>query len=195
VIAIVSVAVLFVGILAVGTVLLVRRRIQLRSFRTDPNAPLTQRYEPQNRLFTVHYPSDFAAKRLEEGTVLLSRRISMVEDEAITVTAVASPITDDVQELARVWENAFRKSIEGSGGRVMGGDLRPAKCPTSGALHDGIEIIDLYRIHESDPVTRWSCVFLAHAYGYKLSYLVPRDRVTEERPLLARIVGATELTR
>jgi hypothetical protein len=173
----------------------VRRQMQLRSLRSDPDVPFTQQYRPQNGLLTIHYPVDFAAKRIDEGTVIVSRRISLTDDEVVTAAGVSRPITDDVQEFARILEHAFRKSIEGQGGRVSGGDPRPAKCATSGAVHDGIEIIDMYRLPGSESVTRWSCTFLAHGQGYKLTYAVAHERILEERPLLERIVGATELTR
>jgi hypothetical protein len=193
VIAVACVGVLFVALFVVVAVFTVRR-FQHRSSHTDPNVPLTQQYQPENRLFTVHYPVDFAAKRIDEGTVVVSRRISLIDDEAVTVAAVWQPISDDVNEFSRVLEHAFRKSIEEKGGHVSGGDPRPAKCPTSGALHDGIEIIDMYRIAGSESVTRWSCTFLAHGHGYKLTYAVGHDRIVEQRPLLERIIAATELS-
>jgi hypothetical protein len=192
VIALACIAVLFLAAVGIA-IFAATRHLQRRSSPTDPNAPLTQQYTPETGLFTAHYPSDFAV-RMESGSVILFRRGLLDDEEAVVVTAVAHPISDDARELARVMEVAFRKHMEGKGFRVMGGDLRPAKCPTSGALHDGIEIIDMYWMVESARVTTWSCTFLEHGRGYKLSYVVPRARVTEERPLLERIVGATELT-
>jgi hypothetical protein len=126
---------------------------------------------------------------------MIMRQVLQVDQEGVVITAVAHPISDDAQELARVMEVEFRKKMEAKGFRVMGGDLRPAKCPTSGALHDGIEIIDmLWMGDQSVAITTWSCTFLEYGRLYKLMYLVPRARVVEDRPLLERIVGATELT-
>jgi hypothetical protein len=168
---------------------------QRQSSPTDPNAPLTQQYTPPGGSFTAHYPSGFAA-RMGDGSVIVSRRSLLVDEEAVVIVAVEHPITDDARELARVMEVAFRKGLEAKGFHVMGGDLRPTKCATSGALHDGIETIDMYWTRkQSEAVTTWSCAFLAHGRGYRLTYLVPRERVTEERPLLERIAAATELTK
>jgi hypothetical protein len=191
VIALACIGVLFVVGVGAG-VFAATRRLHGRSLSSDPNAPLTQQYTPQTGFFTAHYPSDFAV-RMESGSVVLARRGLLDDEEVVVVTAVDHPISDDARELARVMEVAFRKKIEAKGFRVMGGDLRPAKCPTSGALHDGIEIIDMYWMIKSAEVTAWSCTFLEHGRGYKLTYLLPRARITEERPLLERIVGATEL--
>jgi hypothetical protein len=179
----------------VGVYFLAKRQLLLRARRSDPNVPLVQHYASANGLITAHYPSDFAAKKLEQGSVLVSRNLGLGDDEALVFTAIAEPITDDVRELARVLENAFEKGITGKGGTVSAGDPRPAKCETSQATYDGIETISMYSIPPGGTITVWSCVFVAGAHGYKLTYLVPRKRITEEGPLLRRIIAAAELSK
>jgi hypothetical protein len=68
-------------------------------------------------------------------------------------------------------------------------------CPTEGALYDGIEIIDLFRLPWEEDTTVWSCTFLANGHGYRVAYTVPYARIKQDRPLLERIVKATELAR
>jgi hypothetical protein len=180
---------------AVGAgVFLAKREMMLRSRSTHPNAPLTQQYRANSGLITAHYPSDFAAKNVAEGSLLVSRNLGLGEEEIVSVTAVSHPITDDVQELARVMQIAFEKTITSKGGTVTAGAPGPAKCETSEALHAGIEIVTTYQVALAATYTVWSCTFLAAGHGYKLAYFVPRERIREERPLLRRILAATELT-
>jgi hypothetical protein len=178
-----------------GIYLVVKRQFLLRAKRTDPNVPLAQKYTSANGLITAHYPSDFAAKKIEQGSVLVSRNLGLGDDEAVVFTAIAQPITDDPHELARVLENAFEKGIRAKGGTVLIGEPRAGRCETNQAAYDGAETVGTYTIAPGPTITVWSCVFVAGGHGYKLSYLVPRSRITEEGPLLRRIVAAAELTK
>jgi hypothetical protein len=179
----------------VGVFFLARHAMALRAKRSDPNVAFAQHYTSANGLITAHYPSDFAAKKLEQGSVLLSRNLGLGDDEALVFTAIAQPITDDAQELARVLENAFEKGITSKGGTVSSGDPRPGKCETSDGSHTGVEQISTYSIPPSGTINVWSCVFVTGGHGYKLSYLVSRKRIPEEGPLLRRIMAAAELSR
>jgi hypothetical protein len=178
-----------------GVFFLVKRQALRRAKGSDPNVPLAQKYTSANGLITAHYPSDFAAKKLEQGSVLVSRNLGLGDDEAVVFTAIAQPITDDPQELARVLENAFEKSIRAKGGSVLIGDPHPARCETNEASYDGAETVGTYTIAASPRVTVWSCVFVANGHGYKLAYLVPHTRITQEGALLRRIVASAELAK
>jgi hypothetical protein len=183
------------GLMLAPRLIIEHRKEQFASLRTDPNAPLTQKYTPKNRLYTAHYPADFTARSYDDVTLIIKRPLSMSDEEMVTVTADVDPATDDVHEFARVMEDVFRQRIQKRGAEVMKGDLRPAKCPTEDALYDGIEIIDLFRLPWEEDTTVWSCAFFADGHGYRLAYMVPYARITQDRPLLERIVKATELAR
>jgi hypothetical protein len=179
-----------------GVFFLVKRQFLLRAAkRADPSVPLTQKYTSGNGLVTAHYPSDFAAKKLEQASVMLSRNLGLGNDEAVVFTAIGQPITDDPQELARVLEGAFEKSIRAKGGTVTVGESRAAKCETSLTAYSGVETVGTYNIPPGPTVDLWSCVFVTGGHGYKLSYLVAHGRSAEERPLLRRILAATELAK
>jgi hypothetical protein len=195
VVALVCALLLAVAAGGTGLYFIGKRAIALRAKRSDPNVPLAQQYKSNNGLIIAHYPSDFAAKKLEQGSVMVSRNLGLGDDEAAVFTAIAQPITDDVQELARVLQSAFEKGITSKGGTVSAGSPRPAKCETSQAVYGGVETVSSYSLVPGASITVWSCVFVADGHGYKLSYLVPRSRIVEEGPLLRRIVAAAELTK
>jgi len=103
---------------------------ELSRARAAKAAPLTsaftESYATTNGLLTAHYPSDFAAKKLDDSTLVVSRNLGGGTDEVLTLAAVRSPITDDPHEVAA----GAAAGDEGSGGRrsrgappaALGGD-------------------------------------------------------------------------
>jgi hypothetical protein len=174
-------------------VVLVKREMQHAKATEDPRAvPLTERYESANGLIAARYPADFAARRIAKGTIVLSRN-GLSGDEALALISVAEPITDDPTELSRILEIEAQKALAEKGGTYTFGDAEPAKCVAGAASHPGVQRIRNYRSSVGTEYTGWSCTFVAGGHAYKFSYLVPQARAASERPLLKRIMEATEL--
>jgi hypothetical protein len=191
----IAVAVVVTLFIAGAVVFLVRREIQHTKATGDPRAvPLTERYESANGLIAARYPADFAARRIAKGTIVLSRN-GLSGDEAIALVSVSDPITDDPVELSRILELEAQKALTEKGGTYTFGDPEPAKCVAGSASHPGVQRVRTYRSPLGNEYGGWSCTFVAGGHAYKFSSLVPQARAASERPLLKRIMEATELTR
>jgi hypothetical protein len=107
--------------------------------------------------------------------------------------SVAHPITDDPEEFSRITETEAQKRLAAKGGTFTIGDARPAKCVTSAATRAGVERVSTYQPLVGPMARSWSCTFIAGGHAYKLGYWAMQSEVAEARPLLRRIVEATEL--
>jgi hypothetical protein len=180
--------------MGVAFFLVVRRAILRRA--ADPNASsiaLTQTYQPANGLFTAHYPADFAAKKVAEGSVVITRHTGMATDESVSLISVANPISDDPAEFSRITETEVQKKLGAKGGTFTIGDPRPAKCVTGAATHTGVERLSSYEPALGQTQRVWSCTFMAGGHAYKFGYWVMQSDAARERSLLRRIVEATEI--
>jgi hypothetical protein len=157
---------------------------------SDPGAAhLSQSYTTTNGLLTAHYPADFAAKKLDDSTLLVSRNLGGGLDEAVTLGAVDQPITNDVHEFARLLLGAVRKNVEAKGGTYTVGKERPAKCFRG---HDGLEIESSFHLGLGGDYVAKTCFFYVGDRGFELRYDAPRSR-PEEIPLLESVISATEV--
>jgi hypothetical protein len=115
-------------------------------------------------------------------------------DEAIGLLAVANPITDDPAEISRILELEGQKALTAKGGTYTFGDPEPAQCISASGSHPGIRRGRTYVSLMGAAYGGSSCTFVAAGHAYKFSYLAPQSRIEQERPLLKRIMDATELT-
>lgn len=151
---------------------------------------LSETYATPNGLLRAHYPADFAAKTLDDSTLLVSRNLGSGLDEAITLGAVRDPITNDVHEFARLLLGAVQKNVLAKGGVYTIGKDRPARCL---GKHPGIEIETSFHIGPSGEYGSKTCFFLEGNRGYEFRYDAPRSRPAEV-VLLQSIIDATELS-
>jgi hypothetical protein len=153
-------------------------------------ATLSETFATVNGLATLHYPGDFAAKSLDDSTVMVSRNLPGGLDEVVVVGAVKKPITNDVHELARILDLDTEKTVTTKGGTFRKAGERPATCMTS---YTGLETEMRFSIGLSGEYESKACFFVHDGHGYELRYNVPVSRMADEVPLLERIENATEL--
>lgn len=154
--------------------------------RTSPSSvALTQSYSTENGLVTAHYPADFAAKKLSANSIILARNLQDGTDEAIAFTAVAKPISDDLNEYARVVLNAEVKGLKSY-------TETSKKQSTCGAGHPSIETVGRWGESPTLKYERHSCIFLANGHGYSIGFSAPERHSAEEVPLLQRIRESVE---
>lgn len=151
---------------------------------------LSETYATPNGLLRAHYPDDFAAKTLDDSTLLVSRNLGSGLDEAITLGAVKEPITNDVHEFARLLLGAVQKNVLAKGGVYTIGKDHPARCL---GKHPGIEIETTFHIGLSGEYVSKTCFYLEGDRGYEFRYDAPRSRPGEVA-LLQSIIDATEVT-
>ena len=154
--------------------------------RTSPqNETFTQSYSSENGLVTVHYPADFAAKKLSPQSIILARNLGDGTDEAISFTAIATPITDDLNEYARVVLNAEVKGLQGY-------TETSKKQSTCGAGHPSVETVGRWGTSPLLKYERHSCIFLHDGHGFSVAFSTPEKHAGEDVPLLQRIRQSAE---
>ena len=153
-------------------------------------AGLTESYSPKNGLLTVRYPSDFAAKNLDDSTIFIQRNLDGGLDEAVLVAAVQRPISDDVNEFGRVLLNLTKNHLEGDGGTYRELSRRKTTCA---AGLPGLQV-EAEGTLSSGTVEQLSTCFAIHGgNGYEFKTIVPRQRAVAELPLLNQILHSTTL--
>jgi hypothetical protein len=168
-----------------------RARTRAVAATVDPfTVPLAQTYKTPNGLVTGHYPADFAAKTLDDATLVLSRNFDNGEDEVVTLAGVQSPITNDPHEFARILLALVDKKVAAKGGTSTKTSERDAMCL---GRYKGVEVEGSFSIPGSGTYESKACFFIRGERGYETRYDYPRSRSAAEAPLLGRIVEATEL--
>lgn len=152
--------------------------------------PLTESYGTPNHLLTGHYPADFAAKTLDDATLVLARNFPDGEDEVITLAAVKNPITNDPHEFARILLGLVDKNVAAKGGTSTKIADREAMCL---GKYPGVETEGTFELPASGVYESKACFFVRGDRGYEVRYDVPRSRSASEVPLLSRIIDATDL--
>jgi hypothetical protein len=152
-----------------------KRRIN----KAPPISSFSQSYASENGLVSVRYPADFAAKKLSANSILLARNFGDGTDEAIAFTAIPKPITDDLQEYARVVLTAEVKSLE----NYSETSKRASMCGKSAS----VETVGRWGSNPRVMYERHSCIFLFNGHGYSIAFSVPERRAGEEVPLLEQI--------
>jgi hypothetical protein len=183
-------ALAFVALFVVGAVVGFREAARSKvASAAASSAPFSASYTTTNGLLTAHYPDDFAAKKLDAATLVVSRNLSSGGDEALTLAALAQPITDDPHELARVLWTSHDKSVAGQGGTSAKVGEREADCA---GRYRGVEVEGTFTLSGGNPYASKGCFFIHAGRGYELRYDVSSSRLAEEAPLLTRIIDATD---
>ena len=161
----IAVAIIGFAVIVAGAVFLVRREMRRVMMSQNPYAvPLSELYKSGNGLITAHYPADFAAQRLGEGAIVVSRHL-LGGEEGISLIAVNHPISDDAGELSRIMEVETEKALTTKGGTYVIGEPGPTQCVTSSANRAGVERVSTYRSPLGVAFRRWSCTFLAGGHA------------------------------
>jgi hypothetical protein len=157
----------------------------------DPKAvALDTTYATPNGLITAHYPSDFAANKLDDATITVSRNFGGGEDELLTFAGVHKPITRDPRELGRILLGLVEKSVAGKGGTSTKTPAKDTKCL---GRYEGVEVEGTFTLPSVGTYRSWACFFVVGERGYEIRYDVPKSREGTEVALLERIVAATEI--
>jgi hypothetical protein len=159
----------------------------------DPESvELSESYATTNGALVAHYPSDFVAKRLDEATVVLSRRLP-VGDETVTLGVLPydKAATDDIEEFARLMLVAVEKNVEGKGGTSTRGKGRDAMCL---GKYEGIEFEPTFSLPDAGDYVGKACFFEHNERAHIVRYDVVASQAEREIPLLERIINATELS-
>jgi hypothetical protein len=183
---------LFLVPLGVGIYIGLQRGLEKGGTKTASlrTAPLSESFSTPNHLLTAHYPAEFAAKTLDEATLIVSRNFTGGEDEVVTLAAVKNPITNDAHELARILLALVDKNVAAKGGTSTKTGERQANCL---GKYPGVETEGTFSLPTSAPYESKACFFLRGDRGYEVRYDVPRSRAAEEVPVLDRIIEATEI--
>jgi hypothetical protein len=185
------VGVLFVVPFVVGGVIGFMRASEKAHKKSDPEkVSLSEQYDTKNKLITAHYPPDFAAKRLDDATITISRRVG-TGDEFITLGAlpIDKSVTDDVDEFARLMLVSVEKNIEAKDGTSTRGKKRETKCL---GKYEGVEFSPTFKLPGVGNYVGKACFFVHNDRHYIVRYDVIKSHAESDTPLLERIIDATE---
>jgi len=143
------------------------------------------------RLFLIGaYPAGFAAKSIDDMTVLVSRVPPAGGDEGVIIGVVEHERTKDVSEFARIVSRVFEKNIVDHGGTITTG--APQRGPCLGQNDGLVMTSDFTTVIGGRHVMR-SCCAILHGRGYFIRAFATESSASQEMPLLDRIIAATEL--
>lgn len=194
VIVVIAIGLVLFGLIVVGAIsgfkdYVARSRAAASASSKAPTASFSRSYSPRAGLLVAHYPPQFAAKNLDNDTILLDHNVGFGEDEAVVIAAVPDPISDDVNEFARVILLANQKHTTASGGVYR--EISRVHSACFRGIH-GLEVRSQATV-SGTVVQMWSCFFMHKHHGYELETIVPDTYVSSDGPLLARIAAATQL--
>jgi hypothetical protein len=167
-----------------------RARASVGPSAADAAAAFTQTYPSKNGLVVAHYPADFAAKSIDDSTIVLARNLPDGTDEIVQIGAVERPISDDPSEFARVLLVAMAKNIEAAGDTWTETSRRTGACFRS---YPGIAVEGTFVAGKKTPEHVRACFFIDSNRGYEIKSVVPAKNETAQLPLLQSILGATEI--
>jgi hypothetical protein len=167
-----------------------RRTAAALAASASATSTLSESASTTNTLITIHYPSTFHVKVLDDSTLVAARTFGGGEDEIITFGAVATPKTHDPHELGRLLLDAVAKSISEKGGTFTKNSETPGTCL---GKYVGVEVEATWVLPPVAPYISKSCFFMNAGHGYEIRYDVPKWRAPTEVPQLESIELATEL--
>ena len=177
------------GFLLLAFVLLVTPACRRRKTTAQSDAgAFTQSYKSENGLITVHYPPDFAAKKVGKSVIVVSRNFSDGTDEAIAFTPIETPISNDLNEFARVVDIAETETLN----RYTEKSKQPGLCGPSPAIETTGRWIGK---QDGTVYERRSCIFLHNGHGFAFTYSVPEKHATAELALMKKMIAATDFNR
>jgi hypothetical protein len=153
--------------------------------RASFESPLTETYTTKNGLAVMHYPADFAAQSIDDGMIMLRRNLDDGTDEGVIAAAIPDPISDDVNEIARLLVNAMAKKLESSG------DTWTETSRSAGVCFRGHQGVVVHGTYAGQQVR--ACFFTAPGRAYEVKTIAPIRHEAQDLPLLQKIADATEL--
>src|SRR5579859_5700295 len=178
-----------IGALVVG--LAVWKHRQRVVSRSGVTAPLDQEHSSRNGLLTAHFPSDFAATDIDGSTVMIERNLGVGNDEPVNLAVVMPVITPDVKQFAARLLLAKDKKIQANGGKLE--ELSRTPDAVCFQRLRGLKIESRYVTKFGTEMRISSCYVVEGSRGYKFETMLPVSVAQEDRPLLDRIVAATQL--
>lgn len=157
---------------------------------TAAPAALTETYPTKNGLLVAHYPSDYAAKSLDEATLVVSRNNLDGTDELVQLAAVDDPISDDVNEFGRILLNGLIKNIEKSGDHWTETSRTHTACFKS---YPGLLVEGTFTAKGITKEKMRLCFFMNANHAYEIETMVPATREATDYPTLQAIIEATDL--
>lgn len=188
-----AIGALFVVPAIIGGVLgFQRARERAEAKKAPGELALSERYATKNGLIVAHYPSDFGAKRLDDATIIISRRVGTTGDEFVTLGAlpIDKSVTDDVEEFARLMLVSVEKNIEAKDGTFTRGKRRETKCV---GKYDGVEFKPTFTLPGVGDYVGRACFFTHNDRHYVIRYDVIKSHADSDTPVLQKIVEATEI--
>jgi len=160
---------------------------------SDPSgALLSESVTTPNGLITAHFPHGFVHATRAGGNVLVLAADDNDDDTALVLfLAVPQAITHDVGELTRLLQNETHKQMQTNGDTLV--SEQPPQQTECLPNYAGLEVVSEVHSRAGARRLKWSCFFSSHGAGYQLSYQVLASQAERQRPLLARIVKATEV--
>jgi len=165
-------------------------KVSLGPSSSSSSTTFTQEYPTKNGLAVVHYPADFAAKSIDGATIVLSRNLHDGTDEVVQVGAVPNPISDDVNEFARVLLVAMSKNISAAGDTWTETSRHTGTCFRS---YPGLAVEGTFVAGKRTTEHVRVCFFIDSNRGYEMKSVVPEIHEPTELPLLQSILDATEI--
>jgi hypothetical protein len=156
---------------------------------TATPASMTESYSTTNKLITIHYPPDFAAKSVDDSTVIITRNLGGGDTELVTFGAVLNAITNDPHELGRILLTDLGKQVKASGGSYTKNSEKPASCL---GKFPGVETEATYILPPASAYLSKACFWIDGTNGYELRYEVPKTRAATEGPFLESIEAAMD---
>jgi hypothetical protein len=190
-----AVVLVILGVAVVAGVYVGYTTARSRAKHSAPHAatsasPFAQAYPMKNGLAIAHYPSDFAAKSIDDASLLVSRVLPDGHDEDIEIVAVGTPISDDVNEFSRVLVLAMKKNVEKSGDVWTETSRHSGPCFRG---HVGVAIEGTFIAQKLIEEHVRACYFIDAGHGYEMKTIVPAIHDAAELPLLQSMLDATEL--
>jgi hypothetical protein len=157
---------------------------------TATPATLSETYTSTNGLAVVHYPPDWAAKSIDEATLTLTRNLSDGSDEVVYVAAVDHPISNDVNELARILMRAMIKNIDAAGGVWTESSRKRGVCYR--AYPGGLAVDGSFSVSGARRNVHM-CFFMNGSRGYEVKTIVPPRHEADDLALMQSMLDATDL--
>lgn len=151
-------------------------------------ASLSESYTSPNGLVKAHYPSDWAAKAVDGGTLTISRNLTDGTDELVYLAGIENPITNDVDELARVLIASQTKTIEASGSKWVETSRSHTTCFQT---YSGLSVYGTFHAGGVKEKVHM-CFWLRKNKVYVTKTMVPEIHEVLDLPLLQSMVDATD---
>lgn len=179
----------FVAAVALFLVAYGRYKSQLRSpgpTATPAHVATMRTYDTKSGLLRVHYPDDFVANPAENVAVTFFEpgpAATVAKGTLVSVRADKNPISQDVNEYARVLQEAREKGNAELHYQLV--SQGPGTCLGGNAGVLAVWTVDGFRAT--------ACTFVKNRIGYSFMSMVANAAEARDEPVVRRIIDGTEL--